>query len=229
MAAVARTLMFALVAVMVLTWRVPVVAADPCTFRLGFKALHDLIPDVVGHCAGDETHNPQNGDGLQQTTNGLLVWRKADNWTAFTDGTTTWINGPEGLQSRPNDQRFPWEADASARPAPTTASVATGTLTGQVSIGPLTPVERADEPAPTPSAAVCTARSLRVAPAGGAGPSSTVPLAPDCTYSVVLAPGSYVVDLGGAGIDSSPDLPQTVEIAAGQTERLDIRIDTGIR
>lgn len=28
----------------------------------------------------------------------------------FTDGSTTWINGPYGLQARPNDARFPWEA-----------------------------------------------------------------------------------------------------------------------
>jgi hypothetical protein len=38
-----------------------------------------------------------------------MVWRKADNWTAFTDGSTTWISGPNGVQERGNDQRFPWE------------------------------------------------------------------------------------------------------------------------
>ena len=51
------------------------------------------------------------GDSVQQTTGGLLVWRKADNWTAFTDGYRTWINGPNGLQQRLNTQRFEWEAD----------------------------------------------------------------------------------------------------------------------
>jgi hypothetical protein len=77
---------------------------------LGFKTLHDMIPSTVGDCTTDEYHNPDNGDGLQLTTGGLLVWRKADNWTAFTNGSTTWVNGPFGLQSRPNEQRFPWEA-----------------------------------------------------------------------------------------------------------------------
>ncbi len=86
--------------------------AQTCQFRLGFKTLHDLIPDVVGDCLEDEHYNPANGDSLQRTTGGLLVWRKADNWTAFTDGATTWINGPGGLQLRPNDLRFCWEADA---------------------------------------------------------------------------------------------------------------------
>ncbi len=91
-------------------------AQQNCTFTLGFKALHDQIQDIVGDCVSAETHNPDNGDGLQQTTNGLLVWRKADNWTAFTNGATTWINGPQGLQSRPADDRFAWE---SADPPPT--------------------------------------------------------------------------------------------------------------
>ncbi|MGE5619074.1 MAG: S1C family serine protease [Sphingomonadaceae bacterium] len=79
-------------------------------FRLGFKALSDQIPDVVGDPLENE-HWGTNGDSLQRTSKGLMVWRKADNWTAFTNGAETWINGPEGLQSRPNDQRFPWEND----------------------------------------------------------------------------------------------------------------------
>src|SRR5712691_3063666 len=73
-----------------------------CAFTLGFKALHDLIPDLVGDCLENEWHNPENGDGLQRTTGGLLVWRKADNWTAFTNGSLTWINGPTGMVTRPN-------------------------------------------------------------------------------------------------------------------------------
>jgi hypothetical protein len=86
-----------------------------CTFALGFQALYEQIPDVVGECTTDELHNPDNGDALQQTTNGLLAWRKLDNWTAFTDGATTWIIGPEGLQDRPNDMRFCWEPEADPR------------------------------------------------------------------------------------------------------------------
>jgi hypothetical protein len=98
---------------------------SPCEFMFGFKTLHDLIPEVVGECQSDEFHNPANGDGQQRTTNGLLVWRKADNWTAFTDGTTTWINGPMGLQSRAIDARFDWEAAATA-PEPPPVSLPPG-------------------------------------------------------------------------------------------------------
>src|ERR1700674_1020764 len=82
-----------------------------CVFLLGFATLHDLIPDVVGACVGDESHNPDTGDTLQQTTNGMLVWRKSDNWTAFTNGSLSWVNGPLGLQQRQNDQRLWWEAN----------------------------------------------------------------------------------------------------------------------
>jgi hypothetical protein len=90
--------------------------AATCTYVLGFKTLHDLIPATVGGCLVDEHHNAINGDGLQETTGptgagGLLVWRKADNWTAYTDGYRTWINGPYGLQERLNTgPLFPWEA-----------------------------------------------------------------------------------------------------------------------
>ena len=82
---------------------------EPCQFVLGFATLHSLIPNIVGNCLTNEQHNAVNGDGLQPTTNGLLVWRKADNFTAFTNGSTTWVNGPFGLQMRPNNQRFEWE------------------------------------------------------------------------------------------------------------------------
>ena len=100
------------------------VHATDCQFVLGFETLRDLIGhDVVGECLENE-HYEANGDGLQQTTGGLLVWRKADNWTAFTDGYRTWINGPNGLEQRLNTERFEWEYDYApgggiATPTPT--------------------------------------------------------------------------------------------------------------
>lgn len=85
--------------------------AQSCEFRLGFAAMKLALPDTVGECVEDERHNPGNGDGLQQTTRGLLVWRKADNYTAFTDGFRTWISGPVGVAERLNAERFSWEND----------------------------------------------------------------------------------------------------------------------
>jgi hypothetical protein len=105
-------------------------SAAGCEFVLGFKAIHDAIPEMVGDCLVPEHHEVSTGNTLQETTawhgkGGLLVWRKADNWTAFTDGAHTWVNGPNGLQKRLNAERFPWEADpvaaAPAAPTPTPA------------------------------------------------------------------------------------------------------------
>ena len=81
-----------------------------CQFQLGFATLHDALPAMVGNCLDDESYGP-NGDSLQHTTGGLLVWRKADNWTAFSDGYRTWVNGPAGIQQRLNSERFPFEHD----------------------------------------------------------------------------------------------------------------------
>lgn len=117
-------------------------AQENCTFTLGFKALRDQIPGIVGDCREDEWHNAENGDGLQQTTGGLLVWRKADNWTAFTNGSTTWINGPEGLASRPNSgPLFSWEAPPTPKQETPLANNVIPTSE---------PVAKASEPAPEP-------------------------------------------------------------------------------
>jgi hypothetical protein len=85
-------------------------------FRLGFAALAAMIPDVVGRPL-EEEHWDGAGDQIQATLmpngcHGLMVWRRADNWTAFTDGFRTWINGPLGLQVRLNTELFLWEMEA---------------------------------------------------------------------------------------------------------------------
>lgn len=80
----------------------------PCEFQLGFKTLHDQLSDSVGDCKQDQ-HFATNGDAQQDTTGGMMVWRKLDNWTAFTDGYHTWVNGPLGLTERLNTERFDWE------------------------------------------------------------------------------------------------------------------------
>ena len=105
------------VALLATVTAVPPASADSCSFVLGFGALEQMIQQQVGQCLEDEQHNPANGDGLQHTTGGLLVWRKADNWTAFTDGYRTWLNGPQGVQQRLNTERFAWESDAAPAPA----------------------------------------------------------------------------------------------------------------
>ncbi len=111
---------------------VPVASASAqavgCSFQLGFAALAAMIPAKVGACLENENHNPRNGDGLQHTTGGLMVWRKSDNWTAFTDGYHSWINGPNGLQQRLNTERFVWEWTDSGPLDPTIMIIPNGGL-----------------------------------------------------------------------------------------------------
>ena len=100
------TVLFALALFFLLP--MPTIAAE-CQFVLGFATLRDLIGhEIVGECLEDQRY-AANGNSEQQTTGGLLVWRKADNLTAFTDGYRTWINGPNGLEQRLNTERLPWE------------------------------------------------------------------------------------------------------------------------
>lgn len=93
----------------------PRAEAQGCEFVQGFKDLHDQIPDIVGDCLED-VHYVQESefavrDGLQATTRGLLVWRWFDNFTTFTDGFRTWVNGPFGVESRLNTELLPWEQE----------------------------------------------------------------------------------------------------------------------
>ena len=86
-------------------------AGAGCQFVLGFAALWQQIGPAAGVCLENERFNLANGNAEQATTTGLFVWRKSDNWTAFTDGFRTWVSGPYGVQQRLNTQRFPWERD----------------------------------------------------------------------------------------------------------------------
>jgi hypothetical protein len=88
-----------------------------CQFILGFKSLHDLAPSDIGDCTDSQAF-ASNGDAQQHTTKGLMAWRKSDNWTAFTNGYQTWLNGPQGLAMRLNTDRFPWESDGATDQSP---------------------------------------------------------------------------------------------------------------
>jgi hypothetical protein len=94
-----------------------------CRFVQGFATLRELVGAAkVGNCLEDERINPENGNTEQRTSGGLLVWRTIDNIAAFTDGATTWVNGPNGLQTRPNSERFAWERDPVRAGGPTAAA-----------------------------------------------------------------------------------------------------------
>ena len=103
-----------------------------------------------------------------------------------------------------------------------------GTLQGQVTIGPICPVERPDQPC-TPTPDTYAARKVLVRSPDGAVLIATVSLNQTGYYRVNLDPGTYVVDINRAGIDRSPDVPRTITLASGEMVTLDIDIDTGMR
>ena len=88
--------------------------APGCTPSAPFESLRAQAGTHVVGTAVDCARYTAAGDQVQPTTTGQFLWRKADNWSGFTNGSRTWILVPTGVASRPNDQRFEWEPDFGA-------------------------------------------------------------------------------------------------------------------
>lgn len=103
-----------------------------------------------------------------------------------------------------------------------------GQLEGQVTIGPIWPVERPSEKREIPCE-VYEARKIMVYDRSGNRLIEQVDI--DCKghYQVYLKPATYTVDINRLGIDHSSEVPTQIEIRSGETVRLNIDIDTGIR
>ena len=97
-----------------------------------------------------------------------------------------------------------------------------------VTIGPISPVEQPGDKPPVPPE-VYEARKVMIYESSGNKLIREVDLGQEGYYSTTLKPGTYIVDINHAGIDSSPDVPRKIEISSGETVELDIDIDTGIR
>lgn len=106
----------------------------------------------------------------------------------------------------------------------------TGRLEGHVSIGPLRPVQRLDQPPPSVPPEAYASRPIVILASDGTTEVKRVKIDPDGTYRVSLPAGSYVVDIARTSrIERARPLPRPVTIVKGQTVRLDIDIDTGLR
>lgn len=105
----------------------------------------------------------------------------------------------------------------------------TGVLEGQVTIGPMVPVEQEGQPQPTPRPEDFAAREVVVLNGNGVGEVARVSIDASGHYRIMLLPGLYQVDINHAGTDRAEGFPRSVTIAAGETTTLDIDIDTGIR
>jgi hypothetical protein len=112
-----RSALLLLAAAIALWWHLTPTSAQPsCQFVGDFATVRELVgPETVGDCLEDE-HVNADGGTEQRTTGGTLTRRETDNVVVFTDGVTSWVNGPNGLQSRPNDERFGWESDPDPQP-----------------------------------------------------------------------------------------------------------------
>ena len=107
-----------------------------------------------------------------------------------------------------------------------------GILSGIVTVGPLTPVERVDATPILPPPEVFTSRHLIVYAADGVTKIADVDIQPagyHGTYSISLNPGSYVLDYVHQGIGHASPLPKNVTIEPGKTTIVDVDFDTGIR
>ena len=103
-----------------------------------------------------------------------------------------------------------------------------GTLRGNVTIGPITPVERPGEKPAVPPEAY-EARKIMVYGTNMDKLITQVDIDANGYYEVGLKPGTYTVDINRIGVDRSSDVPKEIEIVAGKTVVLDVDIDTGIR
>lgn len=103
-----------------------------------------------------------------------------------------------------------------------------GTLQGNVTIGPISPVARQGVNETVPCS-VYQARKIMVYKQNGHDLVKEISI--DCSgnYTTELAPGQYIVDINHSGIDYSAQVPKDIEIQSLKTVTLDIDIDTGIR
>lgn len=101
-----------------------------------------------------------------------------------------------------------------------------GTVTGKVTIGPICPVERVDEPCVIPPETYTSRKVIVYGPTESVKVSETT-LNPDGSYTLSLTPGNYWLQIAPAGI--GPGEKKPVSIKANKTTTLDFNVDTGIR
>jgi hypothetical protein len=106
-------------------------------------------------------------------------------------------------------------------------------LQGAVTIGPLSPVERPGENPVVPPE-VFAARKLIIYDESGKRLVrevyfTQIDMGATGYYTAQIAPGTYTVDINHVGMDTAPNLPQTITVSADETVTIDVHIDTGIR
>lgn len=104
----------------------------------------------------------------------------------------------------------------------------TATLQGQMSIGPICPVERQGEPC-NPTAEMYAARKISVFSSNGKTLIATITPDKEGKFKITLPEGKYVLSMRQSGVGSISGLPATVTIKSTAPVTLSIDVDTGIR
>jgi len=101
-----------------------------------------------------------------------------------------------------------------------------GYVEGRVALTPMCPVKKESMPCNVPPEAY-RAREILLS----SGREIVARIHPDGrgTFRIKVAAGSYVANINRVGADSSSDVPREIQVSPGETMRLDITIDTGIR
>lgn len=152
--------------------------AGGCQLAPVFVMLRDLVGrERIGECVGLVVRNDA-GELSQQTTLGMMTFRPNDMVALFSDGQTTWLYGPRGLESRPSTSRLAWEAGGA--PAPNSGSAAATTTNG------------APTTTPTPAGATSSSAPWNTANSSTAGgvPANSPSASGSGAVSVSAAPGS---------------------------------------
>ena len=100
-----------------------------------------------------------------------------------------------------------------------------GILTGQVNIGPTRPVETKEA---TRKSNLYKGRSLLIYDPDDKLVKKLA-LADDGSFAVTLPEGEYRVEITLKGIERATGLPKTIRVQNGDTKKMVIDIDTGIR
>src|SRR4051794_39695482 len=141
-----------------------------CQLAPVFVLLRDQAGrDRVGECSGPPIRN-EAGDLTQPTTHGILTLRSADQVVAFSDGQTTWLYGPNGLESRPSGSRLAWEASGSSHTGSATSG---GGSTSTATYAAATPTPTLVTPTPTPYMPSATSFNATPTPTMYAGSAYT--------------------------------------------------------
>jgi len=115
----------------------------------------------------------------------------------------------------------------SKEPTPVTQK---GTLKGHMTIGPICPVERIDNPClPTPE--MYASKKIYIYKADMLSKLRVATITPDAkgNFSIVLPVGNYSANMDSMSVGSITGIPEIIKIVNGGVVVLDINVDTGIR